>query len=294
MQKLIYTKGLCGCGKTTYAKRKVEESNGHFKRINKDDLREMIDAGKWSKNNEKFILKLRDLLIEEVLCSGYSVIVDDTNFAPQHKKTFYEIAEKLNNLGLQIKVEEQFFDVDIDTCIERDLKRQRSVGEKVIRDMHNRYLRPDYNTQRNVDNYNPELPNAIICDLDGTLCHYDDQGLKARHYDRDFINDRPNRVVLDLLKRYNDHKLIIFSGRNGKHKAETEQWLQKHGVKYDVFAMRKEDDSRKDTVVKQEMFDTYVKDKFNVSFVCDDRKCVVELWQSLGLFVLDCGKNLVY
>lgn len=279
---------------STWSKKKILDSQGHFKRINKDDLREMVDAGKWTKGNEKFILKLRDLMIEEALCQGYSVIVDDTNFAPKHKEAFNEMAKTLNELGLNIKVEEQFFDVDVETCIERDLKRQRSVGEKVIREMYNRYLRPDYNPQRNVDNYVEGLPNAIICDLDGTLCLYDDSGLKARHYDRDFINDKPNRVVLDLLKRYPDHKLIIFSGRNGKYEKETKQWLDKHNVKYDIFAMRKENDKRKDTEVKLDFYNEFVKDKFNISFVCDDRKCVIELWQSLGLYVLDVGRGLVY
>jgi len=296
MQKLIYTKGLCGCGKTTWSKKKVQESGGQIKRINKDDLRDMIDGGKWSKNNEKFILKIRDLLIEEMLCSGYSVIVDDTNFAPQHEKAFREIAEDLKKLDLDIKVEEQFFDVDPDTCIERDLKRQRSVGQKVIMDMYDRYLRKPTNTSlRNIDNFNHELPKGIICDLDGTLCLYDDLGLKSRHYDRDFINDKPNRVILDLLKRYkDDHNLIIFSGRNGKYEKETKEWLAKHGINYKVFAMRKEGDNRKDTDVKGEMFDSFVKDKYNISFVCDDRDCMVKMWKEMGLFVMDVGRGIVF
>lgn len=294
MQKLTYTKGLPASGKDTWANEKIAKETNRIKRVNKDDIRAMLDNGKWSKGNEAFVLKVRDLIIEEALVSGYDVICSDTNFAPQHEKTFRDMAEALNGLGLNIKVEEQFFDVDVETCIERDLKRQRSVGEKVIRTMYNKYLRSDYNPQRNVDNYNPDLENALICDLDGTACLYDDKGQRGRHFDRDFINDKPNRIVLDVLKRYPDYKIIIFSGRNGKHKEETKRWLEKHGVKYDIFVMRKETDSRKDTDVKLDMYNEYVKDKYNVSFVLDDRKCVVELWQSLGLYVLDCGKGLVF
>lgn len=296
MQKLIYTVGLPASGKDTWAIKKIGQNTNRIKRVNKDLLREMLDDSKWSKGNEAFILKMRDLIIEEALCDGYDVICTDTNFAPKHKERFHEIANELKKLGHDIKVEEQFFDVDPDTCIERDLKRQKSVGQKVIMGMYDRYLRKPTNTSlRNIDNFNPKLPKAIICDLDGTLCLYNDLGLKARHYDRDFINDKPNRVVLDLLDRYrDDHVLIIFSGRNGKHEKETKEWLTKHGINYKVFAMRKEGDNRKDTDVKSEMFDSFVKDKYNISFVCDDRDCMVKMWKEMGLFVMDVGRGIVF
>ena len=49
------TKGLPASGKSTWAKLEVARSKGKTKRINKDDLRDMIDAGTWSKENEKNI-----------------------------------------------------------------------------------------------------------------------------------------------------------------------------------------------------------------------------------------------
>ena len=47
-QQLIITKGLPASGKSTWARQKVKESNGTLKRINKDDIRAMVEDSKWS------------------------------------------------------------------------------------------------------------------------------------------------------------------------------------------------------------------------------------------------------
>ena len=49
--KLIMTKGLPASGKSTWAKQYLDDNPG-TKRVNKDDLRAMLDNGKWSKRNE--------------------------------------------------------------------------------------------------------------------------------------------------------------------------------------------------------------------------------------------------
>jgi len=53
--KVLILKGLPASGKSTYAKELV--AKGNWKRINKDDLRAMLDCSKWSKANEKFVLQ---------------------------------------------------------------------------------------------------------------------------------------------------------------------------------------------------------------------------------------------
>ena len=53
MSKLLILKGLPASGKSTYAKELVSKG---WKRVNKDDLRSMIDGGKWSKKNEEMRL----------------------------------------------------------------------------------------------------------------------------------------------------------------------------------------------------------------------------------------------
>jgi len=43
MLTVTILKGLPGSGKTTWAKEQIAKSPGNYKRINKDDLREMLD-----------------------------------------------------------------------------------------------------------------------------------------------------------------------------------------------------------------------------------------------------------
>jgi tRNA uridine 5-carbamoylmethylation protein Kti12 len=62
-QKIILTRGLPASGKSTWSKEQVAKSNGKVKRVNKDDLRDMIDAGIWSKINEQLILDARDAML---------------------------------------------------------------------------------------------------------------------------------------------------------------------------------------------------------------------------------------
>ena len=47
--------------------------------------------------------------------------------------------------------------------------------------------------------------------------------------------------------------------------------------------MRKEGDFRRDSIVKQEIYEQHIKDKYVVEFVLDDRDLVVSKWRELGL-----------
>lgn len=50
--------------------------------------------------------------------------------------------------------------------------------------------------------------------------------------------------------------------------------------------MRVTKDFRKDCIVKKELFDKYVKDKYYVDFALDDRDQIVNLWRSMELTCL--------
>ena len=129
--KLIMTKGLPASGKSTWAKEQVRKSGGHLKRVNKDDLRDMIDGGVWSIENEENIVRIRDTLIINLLGRGFSVVVDDTNLSPIHEARLKQIAQ---NFSIDFEVE-SFLHVPLLVCIQRDLARPNSVGERVINSM---------------------------------------------------------------------------------------------------------------------------------------------------------------
>ena len=142
------------------------------------------------------------------------------------------------------------------------------------------------------------MKKAIICDLDGTLALFE-----GNPYDRDFSKDEINYPVLRIIETMADvycgydviesklYDIIVLSGRNDKYKKETKKWLKKYEVPYSKLFMRKEGDKRKDTVVKKEIFDNYIKGKYNVLCAIDDRKQMKRLWVSEGIFVLDVNQT---
>lgn len=283
--KLLMLKGLPASGKSTWARERIRESGGMIKRINKDDLRDMVDDGKWSKANEKEILAVRDMLIEHYLSRGLSVIVDDTNLAPKHEATLKELAKRFN-----AKFEVQsFLDVPLTECIRRDLARPKSVGERVINSMYKSFL---HTTEAIQPPAIIQGPWAVMCDIDGTLADMK-QGEPGRRGPYDW-----NRVGEDELKRetafvlermafngeaHTGIRIILVSGRDGVCRPETEEWLKKMGVDYDHLFMREAGDMRKDSIVKAEIYEREIKDKFNIEFVLDDRQQVVDMWRGLGL-----------
>lgn len=277
--KLLMLKGLPASGKSTFARQLVD---GHdYVRANKDEIRTMLHNGKWSKRNEKEVLAVRDFIVEYGLALGRNVVVDDTGFNPTHEDRLRELAKEH---GAQFEV--KFFDTPLEECIKRDLGRPNSVGERVIRQMYNQYLKPKVEPAA----YEPGLPEAVICDIDGTLAHMVDRG----PFDWDRVGeDELDWAVASILDgaRKQGVPIILMSGRDSVCRSETEQWLYEHGIKYEHLFMRPEGDTRKDAIVKRELYEQHVKGKYNVRYVLDDRNQVVELWRSLGLKTLQVAEG---
>lgn len=275
MRKVIILKGLPASGKTTWAKELMKQWPEKYKRINKDDLRSMFDGGVWSKRNEQFVLHVRDYLIVQALMDGFDVIVDDTNLHPKHEEQIKKIVKAIME-DFIIEIKE--FDTPLQECIDRDRVRTNRVGEKVIRDMHARFLykQPDPYP------FEKSLSTAVICDLDGTLALMKDRG----PFEWDKVgNDELNKVVDEILLHFLElgDTIIILSGRDSVCRDKTEKWLNDNHIAYDYLFMRPEGDNRKDSIVKRELFDNHIRGKYNVKFVLDDRNQVVEMWRSLGL-----------
>lgn len=143
MRKVIILIGLPASGKSTWAKKKCYENKNQYKRVNKDDLRDMIDDGKYTKENEKFILNARNNLIMQALHDGYDVVVDDTNLHPKEIDAIKAVVDVLTTTGIKTLMQTKFFNLGVEECIKRDLKRTKSVGKDVITDMYNKFIKPE-------------------------------------------------------------------------------------------------------------------------------------------------------
>ena len=282
--RLIMTKGLPGAGKTHWAKEVSLSAPSKFAIVCKDDLRDMIDAGKWTQSNEKFILKVRDSIIKQALQAGRHVICADTNLSERHETTLRQIAHEFR-AEFEIK---DFTHVSVETCIERDLKRLNSVGKDVIMDMWRKYLRP----KPPVIEYDPALPDCVVVDIDGTVALMNGRS----PYDYSLVHtDVPNTPIVNLVNTIADQNnaphILFVSGRKAECEKATQLWLEDlFHFKYPLF-MRADGDDRDDRIVKQEIYERVIKGKFNVWFWIDDRKKVVDHIRSLGITVLQVAEG---
>ena len=280
---LTYTLGLPASGKDTWADEQVRNGNGNVIKVNKDELRAMLHAKQHSKDRERFVCEVRDSIIIAALEDGKNVISSDTNLHQSHPDRFKEIAKEFNNKHNDAWVEvvcKDLTDVSKKTCIERDAKRgDKSVGEKVINRMYNDYLKKPWVPLEQNEN----LPQAIIVDIDGTLAHMGDKrGPYDWHKVGEDSRDYAIGYLVDVLEQVG-FNIILVSGRDAVCRAETEKWLEDKEVEYVALFMRPEGDQRKDNIVKEEIFNNHIRNKYNVIFVLDDRNQVVEMWRSLGL-----------
>ncbi|MFY7889631.1 MAG: AAA family ATPase [Spirosomataceae bacterium] len=283
MKKILILRGLPASGKSTFA-RNLLDSNPHaWKRLNKDELRAMLDNSAHSIPNEKFVERMRNYMLIEALKEGKHVVVDDTNLAEKGLERLTSLIQKyVKESGDKVHVEIKDMGTSLEDCLERDEKREKKVGREVIMRMHRQHILKDERGPH-YQEQDDTLPSAIICDLDGTLAIINDRNaFDAKSCERDLLNI----PVAEIVKTYHQKgvKIILMTGREDNARSQTTNWLIYNRIPYNALYMRASGDMRKDAVVKRELYEKHVKDQFYIHFVLDDRNQVVDLWRlELGL-----------
>lgn len=290
------TRGIPGSGKSAWAKTMVETPDSKWKRINKDDLRSMLNAGTYSSKHEKGVLVARNAMIRAFLEDGYSVIVDDTNIQSIHIQSVYHV---ISQEFPHVEFEVMDFDVSLRDCIARDaLRTVGHVGKDVIYRMYGQYTSIDKLEWMNmvipsIEHHvnEPHLPSVIIVDIDGTVADRVDRN----PFEWNKVgNDLPKKDILFILEQAAldpNTTLVFMSGRDGSCYDETKLWLKQNlsETAYNTCTlfMRANNDMRKDYIVKRELYETHIRGKYNVLAVFDDRDQVVHMWRKqLGLTCL--------
>lgn len=139
------------------------------------------------------------------------------------------------------------------------------------------------------------------------MCKWDKDGTKFRpdwkSFNEAMKDDRANDWCVELIEKMSfsccsrEICVIFVTGREDKYREVTlrqiNKWvciyeLPSEEVLIEVF-MRPSGDYRSDVDIKREIYDNYIKDKYDVLFAIDDRKKIVDLWRSLGIVCLDCA-----
>jgi hypothetical protein len=144
-------------------------------------------------------------------------------------------------------------------------------------------------------------PKVIIVDIDGTFtdCSHRRHFLEGdkpdwKSFNESCVSDTVNEWAKCLIRNMlNDTIPVFVSGRMEEFREITENLLEEHlylgyeGYQCHLF-MRPNGDFRPDIELKKEIYDTYIKDEYDVLLVVDDRPSVCRMWRSLGLTVLQC------
>lgn len=149
--------------------------------------------------------------------------------------------------------------------------------------------------KRKVKSPDTTLPQCIICDLDGTVAINQDRGWYD--YEKVKYDTFDPRIKYLLERAINDGVYIIFlTGREAIPicKEATYKWIEDNmgspivkkmsgfDKTYEIL-MREEKDHRPDNIVKKEIYKNNIEGVYNVLFVLEDRKKVIDMYREMGL-----------
>lgn len=289
-KKIILLCGIPASGKSTW-RDKFLRDNTDYVCVSRDDFRYMLRNQGWIEpKGEKMITELVHNAIMTAVKSKFNVIVDQTNVNLRFLNELVSFCEKLADVDFKI------IDIKKEVAIERDANRERSVGKDVIEKMYKNYLELfnsnfDFSPRKKKPHIaknikwkrNGNLPNAVIFDIDGTLAHM--QG-KRGTFDWNKVNldvvDEKVRATLNAYRKAG-YVIIVITGRDGVSKDMTVQWLTDNKIEFNILYTKPENDFRKDTITKTEIFNNNIKGKYNVLAAYDDRKQAVNMWRGLGI-----------
>lgn len=135
---LILLVGVPGSGKTTYAKNYIPNYPKHSIHLSSDLIRKELYGDESIQGNPAEVFSLMQKRAVEALNNGYDVLYDATNVTRKDRASIIGICPKF------AKIEAHIIWAPIETCIERDAARERTVGKAVIDKMLKRFQAPYY------------------------------------------------------------------------------------------------------------------------------------------------------
>lgn len=298
--KAIITVGVSASGKTTFAN-DLLRADPSWMNINRDDIRvEIFESkhpgkefvwGKWNWKWESIVTMRQSDMITCALKRGMNILISDTNLHENRRK---DLITSLTRLGYSVEI--KVFEVSFEEALRRDAARKNGVGVSVIARQFEEFNAQFGNVElkHKLRASNDTKTRAVLVDIDGTLA--DHSGIRSPFDWAMVDSDNPHEEVLMIVKslRAAGATIVIVSGRDSVCRAETETWLQRHGIVYDDLFMRKKDDMRSDDIVKAEILEYDILPKYGVKMVIDDRPRVCHMWRSLGIKVIQVGNPYIF
>lgn len=295
MSKLTIYRGLPGSGKSTSAKA-LAAHQGNTVVLERDELRMELLGSYWTGNHEdeQEVTRVQLERLAVLLGTGVNVIISDTNLRDKYVRKFLKVASGQGATVGYVDLR----DVPVETCIQRDALRERSVGEEVITTMHDKFIKgrdlnkqPEY-TPPEIDEFaqhppyvapreNYDVEPVVLVDLDGTLAdnsHRDPYDPTLYH--KDGLNAHVHDTILGLHSI--GYRIDVMTGRHEDYRQVVTDWLEEHAIPYTDLNMRQHK-TRRDDLEKLDMFERHYRDNDDVvvKFAIDDRDRVVSAYRNV-------------
>lgn len=129
---LILLVGPSGSGKTTYSEKYIAEHNNTI-HLSSDKIRAELWGNEATQGDNNEVFSLMQSRAIEALNNGQSVVYDSTSMTRKDRSYIIFLCPKF------VKIEAHVVWAPIETCIERDAARERTVGKEVIDRMLKRF-----------------------------------------------------------------------------------------------------------------------------------------------------------
>jgi len=263
--------------------------------VNRDTLRYKVGYGKYTLDQESEVNKLEAELIDYAVEDGKNLIIDATNLNPKAIAHWKDFSART---GYEIEFKE--FYIPYAEAVKRSKQRRAEGGlyinKTVMLNFYRRYyperLKEEFTDNRKITEYVEGLPDAVICDLDGTLAlHTGRMPFDWTRCSEDVADPR----MLRTLNQYMENGTYVFfiTGRtDGLAREETLKWLasQKIGYAWELYT-RKNNDKRPGHEYKKSVYEQQLKDKYNVVAVFEDDDKCVEMFRNEGLLTFQVANT---
>ena len=300
MGKAVICVGVSASGKSTWTRDFIHSQSKAgvvWREINRDWERRCVLFDKtqgqidglvwklWKWKWEDEVTARCDARLAKAVEEKANVVVSDTNL---HAGRRTALIKRLEAMGYTVEI--KVFEVDFAEACRRDAARENGVGVAVIAQQFKQF------NKEFVQQYTgtPGKAPAVLVDIDGTLAEMVGRGAFDWHR---VGEDKPKAFVHSVVRGLKDQgfTIVVMSGRDGNDECreKTLKWLHEHKVPFDELFMRAAGDSRKDSIVKAELFWEHVAPYYDAKMVIDDRLQVCRMWRGMGLEVMQVGDPYV-
>ena len=303
--KIILTRGVPASGKSTWAKKVISENDWNrgeqWIRVNNDDIRNMFGVY-WVPDREKLVDSTRKNIIQKAVENRVNIIVDNMNFSEKYKTEVEQILEETEMFD-EYEIEYKDFFIPLAEAIERDSLRSNPIGAGVIKSIYKQNINLFNQAQVNRPIVKKQgLPNAIIVDLDGTVAN---NTTGRSFYGKESYSKMYDDEVYSDVKHFlhncvsGEPTIIFITGRNGDPSSFfndgyeiSKQWIKdKLGIDEFILYTRKPGDYTSSDLYKKAVYESYIKDQYDIDFVLEDSMKCCNMWRELGLLCFNVWFN---